>query len=157
LVSVLKQIHDELDAAVFAAYGWGSTGSPRGLSDEQILEKLVALNAERAVEEKRGLIRWLRPEYQNKAGGGTQTHMDLPQVRPVKGKKVKATKQAWPAAMAEQAKALRAVLSGLAAPQTPTDIAKAFKRANVERIEELLETLVSLGQARKADGDRYGA
>jgi hypothetical protein len=61
LVSVLKKIHDDLDAAVFDAYGW-----PRDLSDEQILERLVALNAKRAEEEKRGLIRWLRPEYQQK-------------------------------------------------------------------------------------------
>lgn len=28
----------------------------------------MALNHERAAEEKRGLIRWLRPEFQNKAG-----------------------------------------------------------------------------------------
>ena len=55
LVSVLKQIHDDLDAAVFDAFGWPST-----LTDEEILERLVALNAERAEEEKRGLIRWLR-------------------------------------------------------------------------------------------------
>jgi hypothetical protein len=46
LVSVLKQIHDELDAAVFDAYGW-----PASLTDEEILERLVALNAERAAEE----------------------------------------------------------------------------------------------------------
>jgi very-short-patch-repair endonuclease len=32
--------------------------------DETILERLVALNAERAAEERNGLIRWLRPEYQ---------------------------------------------------------------------------------------------
>ena len=35
----LAQAHDRLDAAVFAAYGW-----PQDLSDEQILEKLLALN-----------------------------------------------------------------------------------------------------------------
>ena len=40
LVSVLKPIHDELDAAVFDAYGW-----PVTLTDEEILERLVALNA----------------------------------------------------------------------------------------------------------------
>ena len=38
LVSVLQQLHDDLDAAVFDAYGW-----PRDLTDEQILERLVAL------------------------------------------------------------------------------------------------------------------
>ncbi|MBD2384959.1 class I SAM-dependent DNA methyltransferase [Cylindrospermum sp. FACHB-282] len=59
LVSILKQIHDELDAAVFDAYGWKTS-----LSDDEILEKLVVLNTERAAEERNGLIRWLRPEYQ---------------------------------------------------------------------------------------------
>jgi hypothetical protein len=67
LVSVLKKIHDDLDAAVFEAYGW-----PMTLSDEEILERLVALNHERAEEEKRGLVRWLRPEFQNRAGGPAQ-------------------------------------------------------------------------------------
>jgi hypothetical protein len=53
LVSVLRQIHDDLDAAVAEAYGWPAT-----LSDEELLTRLVALNAERAAEERRGQIRW---------------------------------------------------------------------------------------------------
>jgi hypothetical protein len=40
--------HKRLDAAVAGAYGW-----PADLTDEQILEKLLALNLERAVEESR--------------------------------------------------------------------------------------------------------
>ncbi|MEO8198756.1 MAG: hypothetical protein ABI689_18735, partial [Thermoanaerobaculia bacterium] len=39
----LDLAHKRLDEAVFAAYGW-----PSDLSDEQILEKLLALNLERA-------------------------------------------------------------------------------------------------------------
>jgi len=75
LVSVLKQIHDDLDAAVFEAYGW-----PVTLTDEEILERLVALNAERAAEEQRGLIRWIRPEFQNPAAGqATQTQLAMPE------------------------------------------------------------------------------
>lgn len=42
----LDLAHQKLDAAVAAAYGW-----PADLSDEQILEKLFALNLERAAEE----------------------------------------------------------------------------------------------------------
>ena len=42
----LDLAHKKLDAAVAAAYGW-----PADLSDEQILEKLLALNQERAAEE----------------------------------------------------------------------------------------------------------
>ncbi len=39
----LDHLHEALDAAVFAAYGWEGE-----LSDEQILERLLALNLERA-------------------------------------------------------------------------------------------------------------
>ena len=85
LVSVLRQIHDDLDAAVADAYGWPadpSAGSGQALPDEEILRRLVALNAERAEEEKRGLIRWLRPEFQNPtgqhAGQGTLGIADKP-------------------------------------------------------------------------------
>ncbi|MET0181317.1 MAG: DNA methyltransferase, partial [Caulobacterales bacterium] len=59
LVLVLKDLHDQIDAATAEAYGW-----PADLSDEHILERLVALNAERAKEEAAGFVRWLRPDYQ---------------------------------------------------------------------------------------------
>ena len=42
----LDLAHQKLDAAVAAAYGW-----PADLSDEQILERLLALNLERAAKE----------------------------------------------------------------------------------------------------------
>jgi len=42
----LDLAHQKLDAAVAAAYGW-----PADLTDEQILENLLALNLERAAEE----------------------------------------------------------------------------------------------------------
>lgn len=57
LVLILEELHDRLDAAVTAAYGW-----PADLPDDQILARLVALNQERAAEERRGLVRWLRPD-----------------------------------------------------------------------------------------------
>jgi type II restriction/modification system DNA methylase subunit YeeA len=43
----LAHAHAKLDAAVAAAYGW-----PADLSDEEILERLLALNLKRAAEEK---------------------------------------------------------------------------------------------------------
>jgi hypothetical protein len=42
----LTLAHKKLDETVFAAYGW-----PTDLTDEQILEKLLALNLERSQEE----------------------------------------------------------------------------------------------------------
>ena len=60
LVSILRQLHDDLDAAVFDAYNW-----PIDSTDDQLLEKLVALNHQRAEEESRGIIKYLRPDFQN--------------------------------------------------------------------------------------------
>jgi type II restriction/modification system DNA methylase subunit YeeA len=54
----LDLAHRKLDAAVAAAYGW-----PAELSDEQILEKLLALNLERAAEEER-LAKVTKPKSQ---------------------------------------------------------------------------------------------
>jgi hypothetical protein len=45
----LDQAHRKLDAAVFAAYGWDPA-----ISEEQILEKLLALNLDRSCTEKPG-------------------------------------------------------------------------------------------------------
>ena len=39
----LDLVHKKLDAAVFAAYGWDA-----GMSDEELLERLLRLNLERA-------------------------------------------------------------------------------------------------------------
>jgi type II restriction/modification system DNA methylase subunit YeeA len=47
----LDLAHKKLDAAVAAAYGW-----PADLSDEQILERLLALNLERAEEEAKAAM-----------------------------------------------------------------------------------------------------
>ena len=60
LVGVLRELHDQLDAAVLAAYGL-----PEGSSGDALLEPLVRLNAQRAQQEAQGQIHWLRPAYQN--------------------------------------------------------------------------------------------
>jgi hypothetical protein len=56
---IVRKLHDDLDVAVAAAYGW-----PADLAPAEIAARLVALNAERAAEEQAGHIRWLRPDYQ---------------------------------------------------------------------------------------------
>lgn len=56
---IVRHLHDQLDAAVAAAYGW-----PVDLAPAEIVACLVALNAERAAEEAAGHVRWLRPDYQ---------------------------------------------------------------------------------------------
>jgi hypothetical protein len=59
LVLILRELHDQLDSLVAEAYGW-----PTALPDEEILERVVALNADRVREERGGKVGWLRPEFQ---------------------------------------------------------------------------------------------
>jgi hypothetical protein len=151
LIAVLKQIHDDLDTAVFAAYGW-----PVTLTDEEILERLVALNAERAAEERRGLVRWLRPEFQNPQGAA-QTALDTGEGMATVAAVGPAQKVAWPPGMPEQAKAVRAALSAAGGVVTAEQLSKAFKGARRDRVETLLSTLVSLGQARQVAEGQYAA
>jgi hypothetical protein len=148
LASVLKQLHDDLDAAVFAAYGW-----PSNLTTPEILERLVALNGERAGGENRGIIHWLRPEYQAK----NQKEMVLPasQEWPAKTAKAKTanstrkTKSIWPKTLPDRVRAAEAGLHHYGAPVTPAELAKMFKGAKAAAVAEILETLVTLGRARK--------
>ena len=56
---IVNRLHEQLDEAVAAAYGW-----PADLPPSEIVARLVALNAERAAEEAQGAVRWLRPDYQ---------------------------------------------------------------------------------------------
>jgi hypothetical protein len=48
----LADLHRALDEAVFAAYGWDPA-----IGDEELLERLLALNLERAEEEAGGIVR----------------------------------------------------------------------------------------------------
>lgn len=142
LVSVLKQIHDDLDAAVFDAYGWPST-----LTDEEILERLVALNAERAEEERRGLVRWLRPEFQNPGGAkaatqeafpGGDDEEEEPAAKP-------AAPQPWPKALPERIAAVRDLMARAPSPRSLVSVSSAFAKAKPKDVETVLESLASLG------------
>ena len=169
LVSVLRQIHDDLDAAVLDAYGWPAT-----LSDDEILERPVALNAERAAEEAQGLIRWLRPEFQNPALKAEQQQTlsligdeaakdDQPATKAGEKKTAaanekpadKSVKREWPKGRAAQAKAVLTVLRDCDGPLTADELAQRFTRAQRETIDELLQALVTLGQARRTRGGKY--
>lgn len=61
---IVAKLHDDLDAAVADAYGWGEEWRRAPLPPAEIVTRLVALNAARAAEEAAGHVRWLRPDYQ---------------------------------------------------------------------------------------------
>ncbi len=148
LVGVLKELHDELDAAVAAAYGWDA-----GLPEETILQRLVALNAERRAEEEEGHVRYLRPEYQAPETVETQAEMDL-DVQ-VGGDGAPAEPLDWPSGLTPRAKAVRAVMTHADAPLTVEQVARHFYNARRADVRELLETLEALGHVEGTDDGAY--
>jgi hypothetical protein len=151
LCAVLLKLHDELDHAVFDAYGW-----PAALTDDELLERLVALNAARAEEERRGHVRWLRPEHQCPSAAPQQEELagfsvgaSAPAERAATGA------QPWPKGLVERVTAVRAVLEAAPAPLSAAATAQAFLKANRAAVAEILETLVTVGQARRLDDGRY--
>ena len=151
LVAVLKQLHDELDAAVAEAYGW-----PVNLADETILERLVDLNRQRAKEEEQGLVRWLRPEYQNPAGSRSAAQEALLETESETAPTAAVReKSPWPANLPQQVAVVRAALAGQPAPVTARELKEQFKNAREPKVREILAALASIGQAREMEDGRY--
>jgi len=144
LVSILKQMHDKLDDAVFEAYRW-----PRSLSDDAILERLVALNDERAEEEKRGIVRWLRPDFQNPQESVEPAQIAMAGVdaviRPARVPAAPPEKIEWPVRLAERIAAVRNEFMISSDSFDTSAVMKRFKRARRRDIEEVLESLEALG------------
>ncbi|MEQ9635786.1 MAG: hypothetical protein RLW68_06830 [Devosia marina] len=171
-IAILKEIHDEIDTLVLAAYGWSDLApdlvarpyktDAQLKAEEELLTRLVALNQERAAEEARGLVRWLRPEYQEPKlrhkvarPDGTQTEADLV-IQPGAGK------PKWPNDSGQQITVLVDILRKAPAPVPPEALAASFEGRNTpkrkDRIASLLETLTTIGLARsgRVEGeDRY--
>ena len=170
LISVLKEIHDDIDRAVLTAYGWDDlipelVGKPGATlpsqhrseaqerAEEELLSRLVTLNQERAAEEKRGLVRWLRPDYQIpklsvKAPKPEGEHVSILDIElPVTVERTR-----WPSDGLEQIRLVRDLLAKAPAPAQPDAIASVFDGRNTakrrDRISEVLETLVATGLAR---------
>lgn len=173
LVSVLQTLHDELDEAVLAAYGWSDI---QPTDSEEILNRLVALNTERCKEEANGQIRWLRPEYQDRdarnqalalstptadastefgPSDGGDVCSPEPQAEGTKSAAAKSksptNKHPWPATLPEQMALLVKLLSDAPAPLTEANIANHItgKGGWKKRLPDLLQTLVALGRARQ--------
>ncbi len=174
LVSLLRELHDDLDSAVFAAYGWddlakqlvGLPGATTPLPDkpdaqaeaeEALLLRLVELNSQRAAEEAKGQIRWLRPEYQNPGATNApeQAEVELDAGDEVALESVaKVKKITWPKGMREQIAAVRNTL-GTQTMSLETLVAHfAAPKTTTPLIIEALAALEELGMLYQED-DQY--
>jgi hypothetical protein len=155
LILILKELHEKLDALVFEAYGW-----PQTLTDEEILEKLVALNHERAAEEKRGHVRWLRPDYQIPRFGKALDKMAAKeeQIEAALGiVEAGARKVSFPTDAVGQTAAVFAALAASTGAVTVADIAAGFRKSrNLEKtIAGVLASLTRLGHVTTRDGKTF--
>jgi hypothetical protein len=173
LISVLREIHDDIDRAVLTAYGWddlipqlvGKVGatlpSPHKTeaqerAEEELLTRLVALNQQRAAEEKKGTVQWLRPAYQipklgTKAPTVTSEHVGVLDIElPANVERPK-----WPSDGLDQIRLVRDLLAKAPAPAPPDALASVFDGKNTakrrDRIAEVLETLVATGSVRTGE------
>ena len=173
LVAVLKDLHDDLDAAVLDAYGWDDL---QGKPDTAVLlECQLALNTRRAAEEKQGRICWLRPAFQNPAvklspqdqelavpiSNDLQTNLGLEPTRTSSAADTQTT--TWPATLPDQVRAVAQVLAGGRAASavgalSQADIEARFKGRGPWKkgLPRILETLEALGRARR-EGDNWRA
>jgi hypothetical protein len=183
LISVVRQLHDELDAAVLDVYGWSnllpllrvahgndSPAPPQTREDavrafeEAVLERLVALNAERAAEEARGLVRWLRPEFQTRRveqvpqQSEMETEVETTEAAGEPAADVKLRPKPWPKDPIEQVRAVADALSANVGSLSIDDITARFTSRGPwkKRVEPLLDMLVVLGRASERGG-RYRA
>ena len=148
---VLRDLHDELDALVAEAYGW-----PWPMEKEEILERLVALHDERVEEEKRGLVRWLRPDYQIPRFGAELPPAPLELVASAAAVTApEIERRPWPATAVEQL----AVLGALVAQRhvTADEAAAHFTGARRDLVIRHLETLALMGEVTLDADGRYQA
>lgn len=171
-IAILKELHDEIDRETFAAYGWSDLGErlvskPGGTTpsahktadqeaaEEELLVRLVALNQERIAEEKQRVVHWLRPEFQKqrllaKLKGQTQVEADLGEAAAL------AEVANWPSDGLDQIRSVRDLLARAPSPISVPALSAAFSGRNTpkrrQRVEQVLETLVSTGAARRDAG-----
>jgi hypothetical protein len=125
------------------------------LTDDEILARLVALNKQRADEESRGTVRYLRPAYQQPhvvpASAGTaavQSDLGLPSsdLRPPTSD-LSPAPHPWPASLADQIALVRGVIHQTA--WQPSDGAKTLARhftgVRAPTVQRLVDALAALG------------
>lgn len=145
LIDTLRQIHDDIDRATLAAYGW-----PEGLTDDEIIERLLDLNAERVKEEATGHIRWLRPDFQTRTVQAeiakSTTVGPSPDAQPDAAK-------TWPAELPDRIRALVQVLQSHGRAVPVAEIQAAFPSSKPSDLELVLHCAAAADAVVRTEDD----
>ncbi len=148
-ITLICQHHDRIDDLVATAYGW-----PKDLAEDEILTRLVALNAARVAEEAKGLIRWLRPAYQAPSYvAPVADRLDLGEAAVVLRDNV----IPWPVSLPDRVVAVQSVLSAARGPLAAQEVARNFRGKNAQTVKPVLDALAGLGMARRLNNGKYAA
>ena len=148
---VLRDLHDEMDRLVADAHGW-----PWPMETDEILARLVALHDERVEEERHGLVRWLRPDYQiPRFGDKVEGDLALDDAPAEPYDETPTDLPDWPDDPIEQLTALRTAVADR--PRTVEQAARRFKGAVRAEVEKHLEALEVLGVVAKVEAGKWQA
>jgi hypothetical protein len=129
-------------------------------------ERLFALNATRAKEEKTGTVRGLRPEYQapqaiaaQQVPAQMQGTLDVDVIESANADDAVDASMRWPDSLAAQIRALANLLDSATSPIATDEIARAFgKRSSWQKsLMPLLESLEAMGRARRTDDNKWAS
>lgn len=154
LVLIMKELHEKLDAAVAEAYGW-----PVDLAEDAIVARLVALNKERANEEARGVVHWMRPEYQVPRFGTSKEKAEFDLVGGGErggGMLVPTKKTAFPSEEVAQTAAVMSALASASGPLNADVIAACFTQGRriAPKVAAVLAALARMGFVDSRDGGK---
>ncbi|MCV9937828.1 class I SAM-dependent DNA methyltransferase [Boseaceae bacterium BT-24-1] len=150
LMLILNEHHEAIDTAVAAAFEL-----PTNADDGAILAALMALNQERVRDEERGVMRWLRPDYQRPRFGreaGTDEQIEAAALvslpAPANDKPV------FPTQPVERVAAVLAILTAANIPLDAGAIARQFQQGFRVRpaVRSILISLARVGEVSTGDG-----
>ena len=138
----------KLDTTVPIADLLAQGGPAAEALEQQLLTRLVILNHERAAEEQRGHIRYLRPDYQA-PGEGTSSKSQVSSESPLpledaelETPNLKLETQVWPADLPAQVAAVRKLIP-THGPDAET-LSACFGRKSQKRSDQITAILATL-------------
>ncbi len=128
---------------------WPEKPAAQAEAEEELLVRLVKLNAERAAEEARGVVRWVRPEFQARQAVATQTEITEEEA-PAAAKPVVTRRASWPATLPEQIRLVADTVTLAAAPLDFDQLADRFTGRGPwkKRLPDIVESLAALGRIK---------